>query len=88
MRYRIDVGNTDARVALAVCACGWRGLATSRRAALERFHSHLRTMHPEDSAQARQIRNRLSRDSSETNAHEDANGHGSTRTNPRRGRDT
>lgn len=48
MRTKVDVGDRNARVAVAVCACGWRGLGTSRLAALERAADHERVCHPGD----------------------------------------
>lgn len=49
MKYTIDMGDPATRVALACCACGWRGLATSRPAALQRLAVHEKTWHPDDS---------------------------------------
>ena len=48
MKYKIDMGDPATRVALAVCACGWRGLATSKPAALQRLAAHEKTWHPGD----------------------------------------
>lgn len=48
MRTRVDQGDWRARVAVALCACGWRGLGVSRLAALERAADHERVCHPGD----------------------------------------
>lgn len=61
MKYTIDVGDTDARVALAVCACGWRGLATTKPAAFARLLTHEETQHPEDHNVRDALRSRRSR---------------------------
>lgn len=48
MRVRVDIGTPAARVALGLCACGYRGLAVSHLAALERLAAHEQQTHPED----------------------------------------
>lgn len=45
MNVRVDVG---ACTALAVCACGWRGLALTHEDALVMACGHERAVHPDD----------------------------------------
>lgn len=45
MNVRVDVG---ACTALAVCGCGWRGLALTHDEALVMACGHERAVHPED----------------------------------------
>lgn len=61
MKYRIDIGDTSSRVALAICECGWRGLATTKAAAFERIVLHEQTMHPDDHNARSTMRSQRSR---------------------------
>lgn len=61
MKWRIDQGDPSSRIALAICACGWRGLATSREAAISRLTSHETHQHPDDHTVRDAIRKQASR---------------------------
>lgn len=48
IRHKIDAGDPNARVAVALCrepGCGWRHLANSRPGAHSLLASHAETMH-------------------------------------------
>jgi len=45
MRVKVDVSECTA---VAVCRCGWRGLAVTHRQALVRAVAHEQLQHPED----------------------------------------
>lgn len=47
MKFRLDQGAPNA-VTLAVCECGWRGLAMGPEAAMVRLRSHEKAQHPGD----------------------------------------
>lgn len=45
MKVKVD---KSAHSAVAVCGCGWRGLAVSHEQALRRAVSHEQSQHPKD----------------------------------------
>ncbi|WP_075893394.1 hypothetical protein [Actinomyces provencensis] len=69
MKWRIDMGDPSSRIALAICACGWRGLATSRDAALARLTAHETHQHPDDHQVRDARRQRRGRRATSTKCH-------------------
>lgn len=46
MKWKLDYGDPSSRIVVAMCECGWRGVAVSREAAMERLVNHEKGQHP------------------------------------------